>query len=318
MSPAHVRPLSLAVFAAVLLPTPLHAQTPNDSQAPRPTFHDERRWVPKASPAPAANKNGAAPAAATTTEPAVKKAGACAAPAVKPTPLEAGRMRVTIMSACRAGQMVVWTYGGAEFQATLDNAGRVEFTVDAFAGTSSPVEIKLTDETVMSLPVEAADLDRVAKVAVIWRVPVNLDLHAFEYAALQGQPGHIHAAAPSSPIAVREWIEKSARGHGFLSTHSTADAARDRLEVYTFLYKDGQASGLVLTALDYETRGEKPEDATCGKGQNAEVPFRIVSLSRSGQVTREAGIIAAAECGRSLTPAARLNPAAMPSIRIKN
>lgn len=322
MSPFTRIPLILAAsWAAVMLPALAHAQNPNAGEAGRPTFHDERRWVPKAQPAPgatAAAKNSAQPAAATTTEPVVKKAGACAAPSVKPMPLDAGRMRVTVMSGCRTGQTVVWTYGGAEFQAILDNAGRAEFTVDAFAGTATPVELKFTDETIVSLPVEARDLDKVSKVAVIWRAPVNLDLHAFEYAALHGQPGHIHAAAPSSPAAAREWIEKSARGHGFLSTHSSADAARDRLEVYTFLHKDGQMSGLVQTAVDYETRGEKPEGASCGKGPNAEVAFRIVSLSRSGQINREAGIIAAAECGRALSPAARLNPGVMPTIRIKH
>ena len=319
MNPFFPIPITITAMA-VLLPALAHAQSPGGGETTRPTFHDERRWLPKVQPGPVApaSKTGAQPAAATTIEPTVKKAGACAAPSVKPTPLDAGRMRVTVTSGCRASQTVVWTYGGGEFQATFDNAGRAEFAVDAFAGTSTPVELKFSDETFVSLPVEAIDLDKVSKIAVIWRAPVNLDLHAFEYAALQGQPGHINPAAPSTPVAAREWTEKSARGHGFLSTHSTAEAARDRLEVYTFLHKQGQSSGLIQTALDYETRGENPDASTCDKGTNAEVAFRVVSLSRSGQITREAGIIAAAECGRVLSPAARLNSGSMPTIRIRN
>ena len=287
----------------------------------RPTFQDDRRWAPKPEPAltaPGGPAHAVAPKP-TQPDPAIKQTGnaSCGDPAAKPTPLEAGRMRIVVNSSCRSTQEIVWTYGGGEFAAKLDTAGRAELIVDAFAGTTSPVEIKFADQTILSLTVEALELDKVSKIAVIWRASVNLDLHAFEYAALPGQAGHVSAAAPSSLPAAREWIEKSARGHGFLSTKS-ADGPRDRLEVYTFLHKDGQTSGLVTTALDHETRGEQPQPAQCGKGEHAEVAFRVVTWSRQGHVTREPGVIAAAECGRDLPQAARLNPAALPTIRIRN
>ena len=223
-------------------------------------------------------------------------------------------MRVVVTSSCRAGQEIAWTYGGAEFQTTLDGQGRQDFIVDAFAGTSSPLEIKFSDDTLISLPVQALDLDRISKIAVIWRTPVELGLHAFEYAALPGDTGHIAAATPSSLVTAREWIEKSGRGHGFLSTRSTA-STRDKLEVYTFLHKDGQAFGLITTAIDVATREERPN---CGANAKAEVAFRTVTMSRNRQISREAGAIAAAECGQALPPAARLNTAALPVIRIRN
>ena len=231
-------------------------------------------------------------------------------------------MRIVVTSPCRAAQNFNWSYGGADFAASLDGTGRHEIMVDAFAGTSTPVEIKFADETVLALPIEALDLDKVSKVALLWHDQVDLDLNAFEYAALPGNAGHISTATPSSLPAAREWIEKSGRGHGFLSTPSTdavsAQPGRDRLQIYTFLHKAGQAFGLVTTSVDFATRGERAAPPYCGKEAQAEIPFRVVTWSRLGQVGQETGVIAAADCGQVLAQAARLNPAALPVIRIRN
>ena len=258
------------------------------------------------------------------TDPTVKKTGtaSCGTPTVKTTALEAGQMRIAVSSPCRAAQTFIWTYGGAEFAAALDGAGRQDILVDAFAGTSTAVEVKFNDATVLALSVEALDLDKVSKVALLWHAPVDLDIHAFEYAALPGSSGHISSATPSSLLTAREWIEKSGRGHGYLSTHSTvsgrAHSGRERLAVYTFLHKEGQAFGLVTTAVDFATRGERPAPPYCGKESQSEIAFRIMTWSRHGQVSLEPGVIASAECGQTLAPSARLNPAAMPTIRIRN
>lgn len=301
-------------------------------KASAPSFRDDRRLKPSATEvAPSAAKpaetSAAAPSVAVSPAPtaATDSAGgnrsaatACGAPTVTSAPLEAGRMRVAITSSCRAGQPVTWAYGGAEFEARLDAGGRAELIVDCFAGTSTPVEIKLADDTLVSLPVEAADLDKLTKIAILWRAPVNLDLHALEYAALPGQAGHVSPATPRTLAEVRDLMDKSGRGAGFVSTASGQEAARDRLEVYTFLHRDGQAAGIVATALDYQSRGGRPEGEMCGAGPLAEIPFRIVTLSRRGQVAREAGVIAAAPCDKPLEGEARLNPADMPVIRPKS
>ena len=198
----------LATLLMCLASTAALAQ--NKGDAARPTFQDDRRWTPKPEPtlsAPAPAAAGAtAPQMTTPADPSIKQTGnaSCGLPATKATALEAGRMRVVVTSSCRAGQEIAWTYGGAEFQTTLDGQGRQEFIVDAFAGISTPVEIKFTDDTLISLPVEALGLDRLAKIAVIWRAPVELGLHAFEYAALPGDTGHISAATPSSLVNARE------------------------------------------------------------------------------------------------------------------
>lgn len=322
--------LSTSALAALFLLPSSNAAAQGKNDANRPTFQDERRWTPKTEPAHAQPAPGAAistPSTAampTAADPTVKNSGpaSCGTPAAKATALEAGRMRIAVTSQCRATQAFVWTYGGAEFAAVLDKTGRHEILLDAFAGTSTPVEIKFADETVLALPVEALDLDKVSKVALLWSGPADLDLHAFEYAALPGNAGHVTPAAPSSLAAVREWVEKSGRGHGYLSTNrrdaTSAQPGRERLQVYTFLHKDGQLFGLVSTAVDFATRGERAAPPYCGKDAQAEVPFRVVSWSRSGQAGQETGVIASAECGQALAQSSRLNPGAMPVIRIRN
>jgi hypothetical protein len=231
-------------------------------------------------------------------------------------PLAGGRMRIAVKSACRAGQVVTLAYGGAELVRKIDNAGSLDLTLDCFAGADTPVEVRMADGTTRRLPVVTKDLDRVSKVAVLWKAPVELDLNAFEYAARLNEIGHVSAARPSSLDEAQRQAATGHRGRGFMS--SIADTATgDRLAVYTFVYAAEQASGVVGLALDYKSRGDLAAEPMCGKAPLAEVPFRLVMRLRGGQVERHAGTIAAAECGARILPAARLNQATMPALAIR-
>ena len=226
-------------------------------------------------------------------------------------------MRVSLTSPCRAGQELIWTYAGSEFSAKLDASGKLVLVVDCFAGASSPVELKLADGSQLSLPVNAADLDRVSKVALIWRGDVDLDLHAFEFAATVGEPGHVWSRAPASLDGVRERSEKTPRGAGYLSTVLSSDTRHDRIEIYTFLHRDGHVTGQIGFAVDHASRGAMPSGDTCGSGARAEIPFRLVSLSRRGQISRTTGQIASGACETGISPAARFTSLGLPPLKIR-
>ena len=326
---------------------PPQAQTAGEAQ--RPSFRDQRRLVPgkapEEQPAIEAPKSAAPPAPVAATAPLtplaapaapaaapVQKAavtaptnpaliklgpGACGVPELGTEPLDGGRMRLAITSACRAGQDITWRYGGAEFQAKLDAAGKLELVIDCFAGATTPVDIRFADDTAFAQPVTANDLDRVTKIALIWRKPVDLDLHAFEYAARPTQAGHVWSGAAIPLDVARERSAKGPRGTGTITTSSRADATRDRLEVYTFFHRDGQAPGLVAIAVDHATRGPTPGGETCGSGALAEVPFMLVMHTPRAQVTRNSGILASASCDVALDAAARFHEAALPVLRIR-
>ena len=244
-------------------------------------------------------------------------AGACRAPEITTEALDGGMMALHITAACHPNETVQISYAGAEFLRKLNAWGALDFTLDCFAGTSSVVDVRFGDNTRKTIPVVARDLDKVSKIAVLWRAPVNLDLHVFEYAARHGQAGHLWAKKPSAIATARLASQTEKRGHGFLSAIDDDQSLGDKIEVYTFLHNDEQASGSIALALDYETRGETPAGATCGQGALAEIDFQVVIQPRGGQVTRQAGVLTRVECGIRIATESRFNQAALPGLRIR-
>ena len=110
-------------------------------------------------------------------------AGACGQPEVVTEPLDGGLMRIRISGGCRPNEAVQISYGGAEMIRRLDAFGGLDLNLDCFAGAGSAVELRFADGSRKTIAVTANDLDRVSKVAVVWRAAVNLDLHVFEYGA---------------------------------------------------------------------------------------------------------------------------------------
>jgi len=226
-------------------------------------------------------------------------------------------MRLRITAACHANEVVQIAYGGAELIRKLNGYGVLETTLDCFAGAANPAEVRFADGVTKSVPIVARDLDRVSKIAVIWRTGVNLDLHVFEYAAPFGSAGHLWQQSPSTFGAAQVQSGADGRGRGFLSAVDDDKSLGDKVEVYTFIHNDQQATGAISLALDNETRGESPSGPTCGQGALAEVDFQVAILPRNGQPTRQSGVLTRAACGTKLTQEARFNQAAMPSLRIR-
>lgn len=240
-------------------------------------------------------------------------ASGCGPVTVETEPLDGGRMIVRLASACRAGRSLSLAYGGAVLARRLDAAGRLEFTLDLFAGPA-PLSLTLHDGARQTIATRARDLDRVDKVAIIWQTPVDLDLHAFEYGARSGEPGHVSPLQPSAAVAARELTLASGRGRGFLSRTDTGEGLGDKVEVYTHFRAEGTSPGPVQLMIDYVTRGALPTGAHCGTGANARVLFESVTLSQ-GQVERRSGEIPARPCGRPLDSASRMTPLPQQTVR---
>lgn len=241
----------------------------------------------------------------------------CGAPEITTEALDGGQMRIRVAAPCHKNETVQISYGGAELIRKLDAWGSLDFALDCFAGTSSQVEVRLADGTRKTFAARANDLDNVSKVALIWHAPVNLDLHVFEYGAGFDRPGHIWASAAGSQGAARINAQAERKGHGYLSAADTEKSIGDKIEVYTFFHNDEQSSGSIALALDYETRGDKPSGATCGRGALAEIDFQVVILPRKGQATRQSGVLTRVDCGVSISREARFNQSALPGLRIR-
>lgn len=242
---------------------------------------------------------------------------ACVAPEVGTDALDGGLMRMHITANCHPNEFVQISYGGAEFIRKLNSYGALDYDLDCFAGSSSAVEVRFADGVTRQVPVNAKDLDKVSKIAVVWRAGVNLDLHVFEYAAKFGESGHYWSATPSSFTTAQVQSQADQRGHGFLSSIDDEKTLGDKLEVYTFLHNDQQTTGAISLALDNATRGETPSGPTCGQGALAEIGFQVSILPRNGQVTRQSGVLTRVDCGIKLSHEARFNQSAMPGLRIR-
>ncbi|MDJ0945901.1 MAG: hypothetical protein QNJ30_20735 [Kiloniellales bacterium] len=242
----------------------------------------------------------------------------CAEPSITTQPMAGGRTRFSIADPCRAGQTVTFTYVGVPFQRKVDSGGRLDFILDCFAGDGSPVQIGFEDGSTFSRNAVARDMARVSKVSVLWSANVNLDIHAFEYAAGFGKPGHVWAAAPSSPEDSRRLSREEGQGRGFISHVSDGGNLGSHLEVYTFWHHRRQNGGVIRLALDYASRGSMPQGETCGGGRMAEVEFLVLKLSRGGEFSRTEGVFQPAACGAPLSEEARYSTKAIPDLFIDN
>ena len=71
--------------------------------------------------------------------------GSCGESEITVVPLAGGRTLFSINDPCRARQAVSFTYAGIPFQRALDAHGRLDFTLDCFAGDGTPVAIAFQD-----------------------------------------------------------------------------------------------------------------------------------------------------------------------------
>lgn len=244
-------------------------------------------------------------------------AAACPEAKIATQSVTGGRMRIDVDSPCRGAETARIQYGDVTFERALDKAGRLSFTLDLFQGRQAALAVAFKDETRQPVAIASDDLDKVSKVAVTWRAPVNLDLHAFEYTTIDGQKGHVWAGAPESAETASALTKSDGRGHGFLSFQSDASGSGDKVEVYTFWHVQGQDGGIVTLAVDNETRGANPKAEFCGTGALASVEMHVWRLARGAAPESEDRMLAGAACGTQLTQEVRYNPDTMLQLRIR-
>ena len=219
-----------------------------------------------------------------------------------------GRMQIAVVSPCRSGEKVTIQYGPFSFIRELDSNGRLGFTLDLFLGTSAAAHVNFADESEQSFGLSSSDLRQVTKIAVAWKGPINLDLHAFEYLARPGGRGHIWSGTPSSAENAEAEARGGRQGRGFMSSLADAGTSGDKVEVYTFWNVPEQEPGVVSTVVDYETRGDAPSGDMCGSGPLARVEFRLLLLANGRLTADERRVLAPAACGETLSKEVRFSP----------
>ncbi len=246
-----------------------------------------------------------------------KVSGACSEPAITLAPGAGGLTIISVTSACREGELVSISYAEATFVERLDREGRSTLALDCFAGDTAPITIAFEDGTSIVRDPVTDDIARYSKVAILWSSSVDLDLHAFEYAATANDAGHVWAGHPMTHAEAETHARNDRRGHGFLSTSGSGKAIGMNVEVYTFVHYPHEKTAAVKMGVDFATRGGRAEGDYCGAGRYAEMHFKAYVLER-GRPSRQLDLaFAGVPCGTEIVDAVRVNSRLIPELVVR-
>jgi hypothetical protein len=196
----------------------------------------------------------------------------CATPAIEVAPQPGGQGLVRIHSPCRKGELVVGLYGEFVIMERLDQSGNLAFQLDCFLGDREVALIFADDRRATNHACATAE-GTLTKIAIVWQDRVDLDLHAFEYAALPGTAYDRSARNPGSYKAAQAEFVQSGRSHGFMSTVSDGQEAGHNIEVYTLLRHPAEPRGLIALAVGLGANDAGANVAACNNSRRE--PLRV-------------------------------------------
>lgn len=269
---------------------------------------------PPVPPLPSAAKPQPIPAATTATtttadfrrvEPAALPPTSCGPVELFVEPHAHARMRLRIVSPCRANETIRIHYAETTLHVRLSRSGDLEVTLDLFAGLTDVPVVELADRSSHALPIETRDRDTTATIALVWKRPIDLDLHVFENGARFGERGHV--AVVGAPAL---------GGRGTLTTSARGDRPGDQIEIYSVPVVAGQPPLQLAVAVDFATRGDRASSQTCEGGADARLPFTLIYRTPDGTIRRSAAALSPAACNRPISNEARFNRDVLPGLAL--
>ncbi|WGW04373.1 translocase [Tropicibacter oceani] len=159
----------------------------------------------------------------------------------------AGAMvEISVDSPCHAGERVTIHHQGMMFTDVMTPDGTLQVTVPALAETATFIAA-FTNGEGATATAEVSSLPFYDRVAVQWKGPAGLQLHAREFAAEYFTQGHVWAAEAGD-------LARAATGEGgFLVRLGQDDAPQGLMvEVYSFPTGTAKQAGDVLMSIEAE------------------------------------------------------------------
>lgn len=184
---------------------------------------------------------------------------------------EGAMIDVSYTAACNPGERIVVSHAGLRFTQETDGNGEAVFSIPAMTRAAMiSVETRGGEKATTSLVVPAAeDFDRVG---LQWSGADELSIHALEFGAKHGAPGHVSALDPKAPQ--RSLVESG----GFLTRLGALDVDDPIVaEVYSFPTGRIDRAGVVRLSIEALVT-----PYTCGQTVNAET----FQTARDGTVNR--------------------------------
>jgi hypothetical protein len=190
----------------------------------------------------------------------------------------AGLTEVIVDSPCHARTVAELSYDGLRFGVALDAAGAGTVAAVGFQQASDAV-LRFAGGETIGFNIPFADTERMERVVLAWEMPVDLDLHAFEFGALPRSADHVRPDQPRSYGDVRR------RGGGYLLEYLPVGGVGQSVSVYTYWQRHGSRSGVVKLKVDFASRVGRERPDTCSGGALAEPDFTVLR-SVAGRLER--------------------------------
>jgi hypothetical protein len=162
------------------------------------------------------------------------------------TALEGGHVGLRLEATCNPNERVVIWHDGLRFADQTSALGVFEATVPAFRERAK-FRVEFADGSSRAAEITAPDANEYDRVALQWVGGENLSIHAFEFGADRGDPGHVHRTRPS-PVAR---LSGAVGGE----IHRMGDTGLDApviSEIYSFPSGHSPRSGVVRLMVEAE------------------------------------------------------------------
>lgn len=148
-----------------------------------------------------------------------------------------GEMLVAdIMSACRPDTVVTVEHAGLMFDVLTNAAGTAVVEFPALA-ENAQVTVSFADGTSATSGVIVRNIDQHVRAGISWSTSTNLDLHAYEFSAVEDADTHIWEGNP------RSYRESRRRGGGYLTVLGLEGG--NRAEIYSITVSRRTPDGVV-------------------------------------------------------------------------
>jgi len=219
------------------------------------TDEDVLRQSPaESAPAPASAPGAALPD--TPKDPDVPSLG-CAVTA-RATPGPMATVELAVEAPCMGNARLVVHHSGMTFTAITDEDGVLDLTVPALAERAVFIAAFDNGEGAVATTrvADIADFDRIV---LQWQGKAGFQIHALEFGASYGEPGHVWSGADPK--------EAGDRTTGTVVRLGAEDALSPLLaEVYTFPAADADRSGDIALSIEAEVTADN-----CGRGISAQL-----------------------------------------------
>lgn len=171
-----------------------------------------------------------------------------------------------ITSPCRPGAAFSVNAGPLSLQTAFDKEGKARLQIPLLQ-ESTDVTWTAGDGTTKTEPVRFAGARDAFRIALVWRQPVDLQLHVVEPGgSVNGEKGHVWRKQPN---------EDFKSGVGSLQIDADSAAGASRVELYDVPPARNPHNGLFKVYVDFAARGDVAAAPYCGTGEMAAPSFEI-------------------------------------------